>query len=325
MIQHRHAYQVAGKLLTTPSRLLKLIIPLKTIVDNNSDGEEVEPLALLVHPQQPLSYLERLIQSELPPIKNEKGEEKLPAVNFKAEDSQQDVIEPRTKHQKTDPTPEDLHEDAVEEDEMEEIQDNGNKEKTGKIGKGPQGSRSVTGKENIAPEILADGGVESYSGAGHTSSATSQEKFVRWSKSTDIGDFIRDAARGREFEIEIEGTRKPIRIGVPSFNDRTHYLRLRLRKTATKIINLAAIKSECDLAAHRGAQRVAIAGAGVLVGYWYVVYRLTFETDLGWDTMEPVTVRPRIFYLLSSHQLLICAVPCWSFDIDLWLSLVSLP
>lgn len=53
---------------------------------------------------------------------------------------------------------------------------------------------------------------------------------------------------------------------------------------------MTTIKRECDLAAHKGAQRVAIGGAGLLVGYWYVVYRLTFETDLGWDTMEPVTV-----------------------------------
>jgi len=27
----------------------------------------------------------------------------------------------------------------------------------------------------------------------------------------------------------------------------------------------------------------------MLIGWWYVVYRLTFETDLGWDVMEPVT------------------------------------
>lgn len=50
-----------GKLLTTPSRMLKLILPLTTR-DANDDRKDVEPLALLVHPQQPLSYLERLIQ-----------------------------------------------------------------------------------------------------------------------------------------------------------------------------------------------------------------------------------------------------------------------
>ena len=53
---------------------------------------------------------------------------------------------------------------------------------------------------------------------------------------------------------------------------------------------MTKIKRECDVAAHKGAQRVATGGAGLLFVYWYVVYRLTFETDLGWDTMEPVTV-----------------------------------
>src|SRR3981189_594800 len=81
-----------GKLLSTPSRLLKLILPLTTI-DKNSDRKDIEPLALLVHPQQPLSYLERLIQSELPMIKSESGQDKLPQVYFKAEDSIKDEVE----------------------------------------------------------------------------------------------------------------------------------------------------------------------------------------------------------------------------------------
>ncbi|CAD6589789.1 MAG: hypothetical protein ASARMPRED_004265 [Alectoria sarmentosa] len=264
-----------GKLLTTPSRLLKLIIPL-TILDKNSDRKDVEPLALLVHPQQPLSYLERLIQSELPSIRNGKGEEKVPAVHFRAEDSQQDAIEPTEK--KADETPEDLYEDA--EGEMEETKFEGRTEKTGKLGKNTKHTTQ-----------LGEGGVESYSGLGHEgpSVADRSRKFVRWSSSTEVGDFIRDAARGKEFAVEVEGAPEEIRVGVPSFNDRTHYLRLRLRKTASKIIDLAAVKKECDLQAHKGAQRVAMGGAAVLVGYWYVVYRLTFETDLGWDTMEPVT------------------------------------
>lgn len=263
--------------MTTPSRLLKLIIPL-TSLDKNSDRGDVEPLALLVHPQQPLSYLERLIQSELPSIKNNKGEEKVPAVHFRAEDSQQDALQPTRK--KTDDTPEDLYEDAG--DEMDETKFEGRTEKTGKLEK----------KSTADAAQLGEGGVESYSGLGHEgpSAEDGPRKFVRWSSSTEVGDFIRDAARGKEFAVEIEGAPQEIRVGVPSFNDRTHYLRLRLRKTASKIIDLAAIKKECDLQAHKGAQRVAMGGAAVLVGYWYLVYRLTFETDLGWDTMEPVTV-----------------------------------
>lgn len=46
----------------------------------------------LVHPQQPLSYLERLIQSELPTLKNSQSEDKIPAVHFRAEDSQRMYI-----------------------------------------------------------------------------------------------------------------------------------------------------------------------------------------------------------------------------------------
>ncbi|KAL6717641.1 hypothetical protein ACLMJK_005556 [Lecanora helva] len=269
-----------GKLLTTPSRLLKLVLPLSTL-DENSDRKDVEPLALLVHPQQPLSYLERLIQSELPTIKNEdSGKNKVPEVHFRAEDSQQDEM-PNPVAKKTDDTPEDMHEDY--EGDLEETKIDGKSEKTGKLG------------QRFASEssALGEGGVESYSGMGHEGPApqegSGERKFVRWSSSTEIGDFIRDAARGQEFAVEIEGTPEAIRVGVPSFNDRTHYLRLRLRKTATKIIDLAAIKQECDLLAHKTAQRWAIGGAGALVGYWYLVYRLTFETDLGWDTMEPVT------------------------------------
>jgi hypothetical protein len=105
-------------------------------------------------------------------------------------------------------------------------------------------------------------------------------KFVRWSASTEIGDFIRDAARGKEFAVEIEGAAREIRVGVPSFNDRTHYLRQRLRKVARKILTMADIKKECDTAAHKSAQRYAVAGFGALAGWWYVVYLLTFKTEL---------------------------------------------
>ena len=135
-----------------------------------------------------------------------------------------------------------------------------------------------------------EGGVESYSGSGREGPASSGErKFVRWSSSTEIGDFIRDAARGKEFAVEIEGATSEIRIGVPSFNDRTHYLRQRLRITSKKISNMAQIKKECDLQAHAAAQRVAMSGFIGMMGWWGGVYYLTFQTDLGWDTMEPVT------------------------------------
>lgn len=266
-----------GKLLTTPSRLLKLIIPLTTL-DKNSDRKDVEPLALLVHPQQPLSYLERLIQSELPSIKNENGDEKIPNVHFKAEDYNQDEIQPKAK------TTEDEGKRARakehEEVDSERIEAT---EKTGKLKNEDDDSSS---------QGLGDGGVESYSGLGREGSTIDMEerRFIRWSPSTETGDFIRDAARGKEFLVEIEGAAEEIRVAVPSFNDRTYYLRTRFRKTSSEILKMAEVKRDCDIAAHKGAQRIAMGGAGLLVGYWYIVYRLTFETELGWDTMEPVTV-----------------------------------
>ncbi|KAI4269956.1 MAG: hypothetical protein L6R38_007274 [Xanthoria sp. 2 TBL-2021] len=271
----------AGKLLTTPSRLLKLIIPLTTL-DKNSDRKDVEPLALLVHPQQPLSYLERLIQSELPTVTTARGEEKIPAVHFRAEDSPQDEIMPAKKEP---PAESEEQEDA----DLEESKFDGKTEKTGILNR--KKKTSEVAREEESPKPLGEGSVESYSGLGREGpdSKDSDKNFVRWSPSTEIGDFIRDAARGKEFAVEIEGAPEQIRIGVPSFNDRTHYLRHRLRKTSTKIMDMAGVKKECDMAAHRGAQRVAIGGALTLVGYWSVVYWLTFKTDLGWDTMEPVT------------------------------------
>lgn len=217
----------------------------------------MEPLALLVHPQQPLSYLERLIQSELPLIKNDKGEERIPAVYFRAEDSSQEDTTPTVKSRKG------------KEDDLEEMRFEGKVEKTGVIN--PKAKK----KEDEEPSNEGDGG---------------GRKLVRWSTSTEIGDFIRDAARGKEFSVEIEGAANHIRVQVPSFAERTHYLRMRLRKTAQKMITMAEIKQECDTIAHKGAQRVAFGGFGILVSWWYIVYRLTFETELGWDTMEPVTV-----------------------------------
>ena len=251
----------AGKLLTTPSRLLKLVLPLTTS-DQNDDRKDVAPLALLIHPQQPLSYLERLIQAELPTMTNDKGENRVPAISFRAAEAKDDEIKPKKQ------TPEE--------------QQRGQKKSQGN-------------------EPLGDGGVQSYSGAGREGSGEDSGEFVRWSASTEIGDFIRDAARAKEFEVEIEGNPKAIQVAVPSFNDRTYYLRQRLRRTSRKIADMASIKQECDAAAHRSGRRVAMGGCGLLIGYWYLVYRLTFETDLGWDVMEPVTYLVGLSTLIGGY------------------------
>ncbi|KAL2022179.1 hypothetical protein VTK56DRAFT_6008 [Thermocarpiscus australiensis] len=246
-----------GKLLTTPTRLLKLILPI--VVDKSRDdnrkpdkgrsispNDTIQPLALLVHPQQPLSYVERLIQAEIPPV-IEDGKEKIPSVYFRAED---------TEHGENRPT-----------------------------------SRSEAREKEVEGDSHPDTPthVASYSGLGHEGPKRDAKSWVRWSNSTELGDFIRDAARGREFAIEIEGYGVEIRVSVPSFGDRTYYMRAQLRKLSRQIDELSRIKRECDLLAHKGANRLAKGGFALLAGWWGAVYYVTFHTDFGWDLVEPVT------------------------------------
>jgi hypothetical protein len=148
---------------------------------------------------------------------------------------------------------------------------------------------------------------------------------VRWSSSTEIGDFIRDAARGKEFAVEIEGASKEIRVVVPNFNDRTHYLRVRLRKTSKKLEDLAKVKKECDDLAHRSAQRLAMGGFGLLAAWWGATYYLTLRTSYGWDTMEPVTVCFHPLQVQSILELTDSKVSSRSLHYHVWLSLVPVP
>lgn len=273
------------------------MLPL-TAHDGDPSNDNAEPLALLVHPQQPLSYLERLIQSELPTINDSNGKERAPAIYFRAEDSMQSTRQP---HESED----DYDEHEFDGESTEETRFDGTVQKTGKLrsekknsgDEVPQGQQQQDTARRVTADALrggdGEGGVESYSGLGHEGStrpAPESSRFVRWSKSTEIGDFIKDAARGQEFAVEIEGAPREIRVGVPSFNDRTYYLRMRLRKRARTIADLAAIKRECDVQARKSAQYYAYAGFASLGAWGLTVYWLTFMTSLGWDVMEPVTV-----------------------------------
>ena len=258
---------------------MKLILPLGTTQEKSS-REEIEPLALLVHPHQPLSYLERLIQSELHAIRDSRGQEKSPSVYFWAKDPGDQSLGP------VQPELELGKDHAFAEGaELEATEIDGDLTKTGKLNR--VSSQDLRGGPG-------EGGVEPYSGLGRknrTTGETDGKHFVRWSASTEIGDFIREAARDAMFAIEIEGSPGRILVGVPSFNDRTHYMRMRLRKLSRHIADMAAVKEECDRAAHQGARRVAMGGFGLLVGWWYMVYWLTFKTSSGWDFVEPVTVK----------------------------------
>lgn len=255
-------------------------------------------------------------------IKSRDGKDKAPQVNFKAEDSAQDEIAADTRDEELEESEdgegkeEKKKEKRQEEREEKEIQEeeegsdeqmiDGKLVKLGKIESSPeqkdakaQTSPSSAPKKTIEQQMRGgpgEGGIESYSGQGRESSSSSpgSKKFVRWSSSTEIGDFIRDAARGKEFAVEIEGASKEIRVGVPSFNDRTHYLRVRLRKTSRKLGDLASLKKECDELAHRSAQRLAMGGFAVLIGWWGAIYHFTFQTDYGWDTSEFLSSFPEL-------------------------------
>ncbi|KAG6026668.1 hypothetical protein E4U41_001215 [Claviceps citrina] len=243
-----------GRLLTTPTRLLKLILPIPFRPEQehiNVDptpkkrwkNGEVEPLALLVHPHQPLSYLERLIQAEIPALLVKGGGEKLPEIIFRAEADYS------------------------------------------------EGDDKKSGKSDSSQEPKESNGanVASYSGLGHEGPSKHKPHWVRWSGSTEIGDFIRDAARGREFTVSIEGHDEELRVAVPSFKDRTYYLRMRLRGMSHEIDQMARVKQECDLLAHKGAHALARGGFAALAGWWGTVYYVTFHTEMGWDLVEPVT------------------------------------
>lgn len=109
----------------------------------------------------------------------------------------------------------------------------------------------------------------------------------RWSLATDVGEFIRDAARVGSFIIRI-GERS-VQVKVPSFEDRTRRLRAQLYATTEQIQKLTRTKQECDQLAFRDVHRLSWTGMGVLLTWWVSVTYFTFYTELGWDSMEPVT------------------------------------
>lgn len=113
-------------------------------------------------------------------------------------------------------------------------------------------------------------------------SASPHGKRLEWSDSTDVGDFIRDAARANVFEIHIRGgEERTVQIEVPTFEDRTRFLRRKLGLVERDLQEMDNLKKHCDDEARRGARRMAVGGLGMLVVYWGTVARLTFW-DLGW-------------------------------------------
>ena len=107
----------------------------------------------------------------------------------------------------------------------------------------------------------------------HTGSVPSKK---RWSPATGIGDFLREAARIGNFTISI-GARN-VHVNVPSFEERTRFLRATLHEKTRRIEALTLLKDECDKIARRSAHRLAFAGAGVMASWWVTVGFLTFRT-----------------------------------------------
>lgn len=113
-------------------------------------------------------------------------------------------------------------------------------------------------------------------------------KTQQWSDSTDLADFVREAARTNSFVVRVARTREngeeevyELPVEVPTFADRTRYLRLRLQRISKDIKKMEHLKKACDREAHLGAKRFALGGLGMLVAYWGLVARLTFW-DFGW-------------------------------------------
>lgn len=121
----------------------------------------------------------------------------------------------------------------------------------------------------------------------------------RWSPATGIGDFLRDAARIGSFVIRI-GERN-VYVTVPSFEDRTRFLRASLYAKTEQIEQLVKLKAECDRIAHMGTKRLSFAGVAILSAWWGSVAFLTFCTELSWDVMEPVTYLTGLGTILGGY------------------------
>lgn len=257
-----------GKLLPTASHLFKLVLPLpETPFSNSAESQppnngtsssssassNYPPTIFLLHPSQPLSHISRLITASFPSSD--------PRISF-------------------------------------------------------QSSFAPSHDKSRDPGLVQGGGRDD----PIVTRKPSDNGGLQWSDSTDIGDFVKEAALDTEFLIVVSpGPTRPgeksqpgknqynstvqdqspssssssaddrtagqqrltIRVRVPSFGDRTRFLRAQLEGVTREITSMEELKRECDKEAHRGARRVALSGFGALVVYWGAVARLTFW-DVGW-------------------------------------------
>ncbi|ORY78953.1 hypothetical protein BCR37DRAFT_381821 [Protomyces lactucae-debilis] len=124
-------------------------------------------------------------------------------------------------------------------------------------------------------------------------------RHARWSTSIGVADFIREAAATTRFCILIGDDE--VKVSVPSFEDRTQYLRTQLGRVTEELDREHSIKYECDKLAAKTAKQYALYVAGGLVAYWCVVFKLTFYSPLGWDAMEPITYMTSLACLVMGY------------------------
>lgn len=249
-----------GKLTPTTSHLFKLVLPLPRSLAALSQGQSeataeksstsrqapeptarqpelnVVETAYLLHPSQPLSHVSRLILGSLPSSERS-AEVEFRAVSGRDHDAYPSATSPSSS-----------------------TSDASSASANTSTGPGSGSSGEVEALETVAEEggpILND---------RNPNGAELQE--VRWSTSTDLGDFIKQSTLAQEFKIVVRpeesstaststsvsgtgsagSTTMPslspltLKVKIPTFASRTVYLRRRLLKLTTEIAKMTEQK-----------------------------------------------------------------------------------
>ncbi|RPB17446.1 hypothetical protein P167DRAFT_129918 [Morchella conica CCBAS932] len=110
-----------------------------------------------------------------------------------------------------------------------------------------------------------------------------RHRSTRWGSSIEVGNFVKDAVREKEFIIEIEDA-EDIVISVPSFLERSQTTRDQLRKTTKEIEIMGRLREQCDKAL-RNRVNMAIVG---MVGWLVGVYSLMLNSGFLWSVAPNV-------------------------------------
>lgn len=157
---------------------------------------------------------------------------------------------------------------------------------------------------------------------------TSVNMPTRWSLSTEIHSFIGDASKTRSFNINISTspTRPPstiIHISLPSFSNRTAYLRSELRILEPDLLALTNLKLECDAVAYRSVQKQSkLASAFVcftlplllitVIHFLQPALLALSGSPLHWNFRDLYTVIPYLILVFGNMLLLAGFTYMWS-------------